>query len=717
MLEKLKIKRLPKSRSLTATLAIAFVALSLVALVVASGLQLYFNFRTQQEVVAGKQRLIAQEAARKVQSFIQERFSELEAAVKLGELRSTSVADREQSLEKLMGFQPSFRQLVLVGTVGQVVGQTSRLSQATESEVTDRFEAELLAQTGQGERYIGPVYIDEVTYEPLIVLAVPVQDVFGDYQGTLVAEVNLKFMWDLVDQLEIGKTGEAYVVDRQGKLLAFSNDVGRVLADENVSHLAEVAEFVERADTLAELDESSTPISTGINGGQVVATYIPLGTPDWAVVTEWPVGEVYQDVINNIVTSGAIILIVAVLAAVAGGFLARRLAVPLLNLTNTATRITEGEIDLTARVEGPTEVATLAAAFNSMTAQLRDFIGSLEDQVRARTIELALSLEVGQRASAIRDLDELLSVITVFIRDAFDLDNVYIYFVDDVGQNVIFRGGTSQAVQQLLARRHHSLPVGPGSIVGQVAATGQPVMVSDIETSDIHKPNPLLPNTRSELAVPLMAEGRVIGVLDMQSDQADTFTEANLAAFEAMATQLAISIDSAHQWSVAQEAQQRTEELIKQLTHETWADRLARKKQEVGFVYDLSAIKPISQSNGETAVGGLSAPLVVQNQPIGRLAVDLPADRAWTEAEQDLLTAVAQQLAQKAEALRLFEQTQERVTREQVARQITDRIRTSRDIETALRIATEELSKALGTSRAVVDLKVTEMDDDSNGNS
>ena len=81
------------------------------------------------------------------------------------------------------------------------------------------------------------------------------------------------------------------------------------------------------------------------------------------------------------------------------------------------------------------------------------------------------------------------------------------------------------------------------------------------------------------------------------------------------------------------------------------------------------------------------------------------------------MTAVDQQLAQKAETLRLFEQTQERATREQVARQITDRIRASRDIETALRIATEELSKALGTSRAVVDLKVTEMDDDSNENS
>ena len=256
--------------------------------------------------------------------------------------------------------------------------------------------------------------------------------------------------------------------------------------------------------------------------------------------------------------------------------------------------------------------------------------------------------------------------------------------------------------------------MGPGSIVGQVAASGQSIVVTNTETSDIHKPNPLLPDTRSELAVPLVVEGQVIGVLDMQSDRAHTFTRENLTVFEAMATQLAISIDSARQWTLSQEAQRRAEEAVRQLTRETWTERLSRDRKGVGFVYDLATITPVSPREPATEATGFSAPLVVQSQQIGRLAVAAPPNQSWTEDEQNLIDAVAEQLAQKAENLRLFEQTQDRATREHIARQIADRVRASRDIETALKTAAEELSKALGTSRAVIDLDVA-LPDEGNG--
>jgi len=710
MAEKVERKRSPKSRSLTATLAIAFVALSLVVLLAASSLQLYAYFLAQQAVVAGEQRLIAQQAANEVQSFIQERFGELEAAGKFSELGSASAAELEQNLEKLLGLQPAFRQLVLVGAAGQPVAQASRGSQAAGSEMTERIEVELLAQTGQGERYISPVYIDDTTFEPLIVVAVPVLDVFGDYQGTLVAEVNLKFMWDLVDRLEVGETGVAFVVDRQGKLLAFG-DVTRVLAGENLSHLNEVAQFLEAGEVKEY--EHQGELSTGINGETVLGTYVPLGRPDWAVVTELPAAEAYADVIRNIAASGAIILIVAALAGLAGIYLARRLAAPLHNLTATVSRIAGGETQLQAAVEGSAEVVQLAEAFNGMTSQLHFLLSSLEEQVQERTAELALSMEVGQRALEMRSLDELLPTITEFIRDRFDLYYTHVYFIDDIGENLVIRAGTGDVGRQLLARRH-TLPVGAGSIVGQVAASGQSIVVTNTETSDIHKPNPLLPDTRSELAVPLVVEGQVIGVLDMQSDRAHTFTRENLTVFEAMATQLAISIDSARQWTLSQEAQRRAEEAVRQLTRETWTERLSRDRKGVGFVYDLATITPVSPREPATEATGFSAPLVVQSQQIGRLAVAAPPNQSWTEDEQNLIDAVAEQLAQKAENLRLFEQTQDRATREHIARQIADRVRASRDIETALKTAAEELSKALGTSRAVIDLDVA-LPDEGNG--
>jgi GAF domain-containing protein/HAMP domain-containing protein len=403
-------------------------------------------------------------------------------------------------------------------------------------------------------------------------------------------------------------------------------------------------------------------------------------------------------------------------ALIGGAMLVRRFLTPLRHMVTATETIAAGDLDSRVAVTSHDEIGFLAVAFNKMTDQLRELIGSLEDQVQDRTVELSLSMEVGQQAVAIRSLDILLPTITEFIRDKFNLYYTHVYFVDDIGESLIIQAGTGEVGRELLAQ-HHNLPIGPGSIVGQVAATGEPVLVSDTETSDIHKPNPLLPDTRSELAVPLIVEGQVIGVLDMQSQRVNTFRQENLTVFEAMATQLAISIDSARQWSVAQEARRKSEEAVRQLTRESWAEKLAREKRNLGYVYDLSAVKPISKSNDETAMGGVSAPLVVQNQPIGRLAVGMPSDRTWTSEEQDLLAAVAQQLAQKAESLRLFEQTQERATREQIARQITDKIRTSRDIEAALKTAVEELSKALDTSRAVVDLKVTQTEQNGHGDS
>jgi GAF domain-containing protein len=333
-------------------------------------------------------------------------------------------------------------------------------------------------------------------------------------------------------------------------------------------------------------------------------------------------------------------------------------------------------------------------------------------------------MKVGQRALTIKDLDELLPTITEFIREQFNLYYTQVYFVDDLGRNLILRAGTGTVGQTLIARRH-SLPIGPGSIVGRVAAERKSIVVPDTQNSDIHKANPLLPETRCELAVPLILEDRIIGVLDMQANKVNTFTENNMTVFEALATQLAISIDSAQQWALAQEAQRKSEEAVRQLTRQSWTETLAARRKTPGFMYDLSAIMPLSDfgteaANAETIIqnpkskiqNGTSVPVVVQNQPIGQLKVQMPPEKNLAEEGQALLAAVAQQLAQKIENLRLLEETRQRATREQIARQITDKIRASRDIETALKIAAAELSKVLSTSKAVIDLKVSRNDDE-----
>jgi transcriptional regulator with GAF, ATPase, and Fis domain len=181
-----------------------------------------------------------------------------------------------------------------------------------------------------------------------------------------------------------------------------------------------------------------------------------------------------------------------------------------------------------------------------------------------------------------------------------------------------------------------------------------------------------------------------------------------------MATQLAISIDSAQQWAAAQDAQHKLEAVVGRLTRENWADKLALQQSDLGYAYNLSSVKALGV-NGAGVISdqdGISVPVMVQNEPIGRLYVEKSADQTWTEEEQAILTGIAKQIAQKAETLRLFEAAQVRATREHVTRQITEKIQASRDIESALKTAAEELNRVLGTDRALIDLKVTSADED-----
>ncbi|HJW97152.1 MAG TPA: cache domain-containing protein, partial [archaeon] len=219
-------------RSLTVTLAIAFLALSAVVLLIASGLELYFNLQTQQQIIIGQQRLIAQDAASTVRSFIQDKFSMMESTASVSSLAADSKEQQKNILDKLLGREPSFRQLALLDSQNRKLVEVSRLSQSA-SGIESRLDSGFFDQAQKGEEYVGSVYIDEVTSEPMMIVAVPAKDVFGDLKGTLAAEVNLKFMWDLVGRIRIGDKGVAYVVDRQGRLIAFG-DISRVLRGEDL---------------------------------------------------------------------------------------------------------------------------------------------------------------------------------------------------------------------------------------------------------------------------------------------------------------------------------------------------------------------------------------------------------------------------------------------------------------------------------------------------
>ena len=368
------------SKSLAATLATAFVTLSVFSVVVVSMLQVVLNLQSQQEVVGGQQRVIALDAANEVSNFMEQVCNALESVTVVGRPFSLSTPGQRALLESLLALDPAYREVALLDNQGRELVKVTRTHVVTEDDLVNRAESKMFHDVVEKGSHISSIYIDDLTSEPLVTVAMPVKDVFDNLDGVLLVEVNLRFMWDLVGSLDIGEEGLAYVVDREGDLIAFG-DISRVLRAESVSQLHQVSEFI---NSQASSDPTGATLSEGINGSYIVGSYVPLGTPDWAVVVELPVMEAYQPILNNIALSVGGAIIVAILAGIAGVYLSRRLVAPLLKLTETTTCIARGEWDFEAPIEGTSEIQTLAISFNSMVRSIRK-ADQLKDEFLANT--------------------------------------------------------------------------------------------------------------------------------------------------------------------------------------------------------------------------------------------------------------------------------------------------------------------------------------------
>jgi len=370
-------KKTTHFRSLAVTLTLAFLTLSLLVLLVSSLINVYLSFSAQQKALARQQQLVAEQAGSQVRNFIQVKLHLLETTSSVGKLAEATSDEQKGVLSKLLGLDLSIRQMVLSDGNGIPLAKASRLSSVLSEQLNQRIGSGLFSKIGQGENYISPIYIDDITNEPMTVLAIPMKDLFGNFKGGLITEVNLKFMWDLVANIKIGQGGLAYVVDRQGNLLAF-HDTDRTLRSENLSALEEVASFVKRQ---GGSEKSFTGITGGINGTNVVAEFAPLGEPDWAVVVELPAAEAYAPIIQELFRSAAVILVSLILTIVASIFLSRRITGPLVKLSGAVGQISEGKFDTRIELTSHDEIGQLASSFNQMTDRLQLLYSGLQEKV------------------------------------------------------------------------------------------------------------------------------------------------------------------------------------------------------------------------------------------------------------------------------------------------------------------------------------------------
>jgi NtrC-family two-component system sensor histidine kinase KinB len=309
-------------------------------------------------------------------------------ASKIG--HSSFLLEMKPSLEKLLNLEPSFRQVVLFDLQQQEVLRISRASKTISGQLMEFDKKEIFPQLNKGETYISSVYIDKVTNEPMVAIAVPIKNVFGDLEGALVAEVNLKFMWELVGQLKVGNGGLAYVVDKKGNLIAFG-DISRVLKEENLASLEKVSEFIKGVKTA---DKSLIAYSRGILGTKVVSDYASLGTPDWAVVVELPIGEAYAGVIYQLEFTVLIIILIIAIGAGLSFYLSRIITKPIISLSKAVAEISKGNLDTRAEIKSRDEIGKLAEDFNNMAKEIQTRTKKLSEGL-SRLQSLVESVSLG----------------------------------------------------------------------------------------------------------------------------------------------------------------------------------------------------------------------------------------------------------------------------------------------------------------------------------
>jgi GAF domain-containing protein/HAMP domain-containing protein len=415
----------------------------------------------------------------------------------------------------------------------------------------------------------------------------------------------------------------------------------------------------------------------------------------------------------------ALALVASMLASVG---LARSIARPVQRLSQAAEALARGKWGYKIPPSGVREITALGQAFTSMAQQLGEIYTELEDKVADRTREvelragqIATGAEVSRAASQVLDPDELLQYVVELIRERFDLYYAAVFLMDDTGQDAVLRAGTGEAGRAMLASGHR-LPLGDNSMVGWVCANKQARIALDVGAEAIRFANPLLPQTRSELVMPLRLGDRVLGAMDIQSAQAQAFDSNDITALQGMADQIAVALENARLFQQAQSSLKELERANQMLVERGWEAFLHTRPANFAefhqpgaaplTVNDVTAIEETTSSDSQ---GRISIPLKVREQTIGTLIVTAGDGQPnWWTKDRALLELLATQATQAMESARLFEESRQRAGREQMTGEITTRMRETLDVDTVIRTALDEMYRALGLGEIVIRLATQE---------
>jgi signal transduction histidine kinase/HAMP domain-containing protein len=518
------------------------------ALLASGAVQIYDSYNENKVALVALEREKAAGAATRIETFVREIERQLVWTTQpLLVPPAAATEQRRLDAVRLQRQVPPITEVSYLDSSGHEQLRVSRLAMDVVGSGTDYSRDPKFTVAKSGRTYFGPVYFRKES-EPYMTIALPQSG-----GGVTAVEVNLKFIWDVVSQIKVGKAGIAYVVDGNGALIAHP-DISLVLQKTNLAGAAQVKAALRSAPGDAEMT-----IARDLAGHEVLTAHSGIGSLGWIVFVEQPIEEALAPLRASATRTVVLVALGIVLAVVASAVLARRLAQPIQVLQAGAAQIGAGQLDQTITIHTGDELEALADEFNQMTGRLRESYATLEQKVEDRTRELSEALEQQTATSEIlrvissspTDVQPVLETVVAAAASACHARDVLLLRLDgDVMRGAAAVGPFTEHVATVAGQLQSLvIPVNRLSVSGRAVVERRTIHVHDLAAeSEAEFPVGRELQQRfghsTILATPLLREGQPLGVLVSFRMEVAPFTDKQIALLQTFADQAVIAIEN-----------------------------------------------------------------------------------------------------------------------------------------------------------------------------
>jgi len=510
-------------------------------------------------------------------------------------------------------------------------------------------------EAGLVSTYVGPFVQSGVLDEPALTVAAPVLGETGTPLGILVGQATARDLrWIVAVSAGVAEDIETYVVDGEGRLMTKLADPAD---DRQIARSAGIGAMLRSGGRVEEM-------GTNYTGTRVLGVYQWLPQMDLGIVSEVDAASLSEATQGTMYGIVGISLASSAIAVFVSTTITGSITGPLAEVAEVSARIAEGYFDTEVTVESDDELGQLSSSVNRMSVRLRQLVGGLEERVAARTADLArrsaqleTAAQVAREAASIRDTDELLQVAVNQIAEQFGFYHVGLHLVNAAGRSAVLRAASPGGGDTLLAQGL-TIDLDGMGIIAATARTGRPNIVRDVDQDERYLSLPELPDTRSELSLPLRIRDEVIGVLDVQSTAAGYFTHEDVTYLQTMADQVALALENAALLEEAEDRLQEIERLVAAEQQTGW-QRLVASRPNWAYVYDGLTARPVSETTLRVDEPDLVLPLGDAERRFGEVKVQRHAATEITGEQTALARAIADETSRALERARLFRDTQD----------------------------------------------------------